>query len=66
MVHMPFNKIFGAVAVAAAMVGSLPAQAAYDGLVFSGDSLTDSGNNFIALRGATTPNAAITGNSFIP
>jgi outer membrane lipase/esterase len=62
-------------AVAAAAVASLPAQAAYDGLVIFGDSLSDSGNNFLAIGAAPppgtpippiTPNAAIADNGFIP
>ena len=59
-------------AVAAATVVSMPAQAGYHGLVIFGDSLSDSGNNFIALGPATapyppiTPNAAIADNGFIP
>ena len=59
-------------AVAAATVVSMPAQAGYHGLVIFGDSLSDSGNNYIALGPATapyppiTPNAAIADNGFIP
>jgi outer membrane lipase/esterase len=53
-------------AVAAAALASLPTHAAYGGLVIFGDSLSDSGNNYIALGGATTPNSEITSNTFIP
>jgi outer membrane lipase/esterase len=47
------------------LVFSTGAQAAYSSMFVFGDSLSDSGNNYIAL-GTTTPVAAITGNSFIP
>jgi len=62
-------------AVAGAALASLPAHAAYNGIVFFGDSLSDSGNNYIAIGAAPppgtpippiTPNAAITNNTFIP
>lgn len=66
------KRLLLATAVAAAAVASLPAQAAYNGIVFFGDSLSDSGNNFLALGPVTapqppiTPNGAITSNGFIP
>ena len=59
-------------AVAAATLVSLPAQASYSGLVIFGDSLSDSGNNFLALNpppnppANITPAAAITNNFFVP
>lgn len=61
-----------AAAVAVVSVAPLQAHAAYGGIVFFGDSLSDSGNNYLALGPVTapdppiTPNAAITSNSFIP
>jgi phospholipase/lecithinase/hemolysin len=70
-----FKRFFLAATVAAATVTSLPVHAAYGGLVIFGDSLSDSGNNFIAIGAAPppgtpippiTPNAAIANNSFIP
>ena len=48
------------------LVSAAGAQAAYSNLFVFGDSLSDSGNNFIALGGVTTPVADMTGNSFIP
>lgn len=59
-------------AVAAATLASLPAQAGYSGLVIFGDSLSDSGNNFLAANPPpnpptnVTPAAAITDNFFVP
>lgn len=53
-------------AVAAAAVASLPAHAAYGGLVIFGDSLSDSGNNALALAPGVTEASAITSNFFIP
>lgn len=66
MLSSSLKRFFLATAVAAAAVASLPAQAAYGGLVIFGDSLSDSGNNFIAQGGTTTPYADITSNFFIP
>lgn len=66
------KRLLLATAVAAAAVASLPAHAAYNGIVFFGDSLSDSGNNYLALGPVTapappiTPNGAITSNGFIP
>jgi len=59
-------------AVATAALASLPAQAGYSGLVIFGDSLSDSGNNFLALNPPPnpptniTPASAITSNTFVP
>jgi outer membrane lipase/esterase len=53
-------------AVAAATLASLPAQAGYQGLIIFGDSLSDSGNNALALAPNVTPAAGIVNNSFIP
>ncbi len=59
-------------AVAAAALASLPAQAGYGGLVVFGDSLSDSGNNFLAANPPPnpptniTPASAITSNFFVP
>ncbi len=64
--------LLAAAVAAAATVASLPAHAAYNGIVFFGDSLSDSGNNYFALGPVTapappiTPNGAITSNTFIP
>lgn len=60
------QQFFGAGAIALAALASLPAQAAYGGLVIFGDSLSDSGNNSKLLAPGTTPDAAITSNFFIP
>ncbi len=59
-----FKHLFGAIAFA--LAASLPAHAAYNGLVILGDSLSDSGNNYLASGAMTTPNSAIVDNSFIP
>ncbi|MEO7855323.1 MAG: SGNH/GDSL hydrolase family protein, partial [Rubrivivax sp.] len=63
-----FKPLVAASAVALAMLAALPAQAAFPfaGLVVFGDSLSDNGNNYIALAPGVTPAAAITSNSFIP
>ncbi len=63
-----FNPVVAAAAVSLALMTSLPAQAAapFGGLVVFGDSLSDSGNNYLALSPGVTPAAAITSNSFIP
>jgi outer membrane lipase/esterase len=59
-------------AVAAAGLVALPAHAGYSGLVVFGDSLSDSGNNFLALNPPPnpptniTPAAAIVSNAFVP
>ncbi len=75
MLSSSLKRFLLTTAVAAAALASLPAQAAYGGLVIFGDSLSDSGNNFIAISAAPppgtpippiTPNAAIANNSFIP
>lgn len=55
-----------AACVLALAAGAAPGPSPYAGLVIFGDSLSDSGNNLIALGGNTTPNSAITDNSFIP
>lgn len=69
------KRILYAAALATATLASLPAQAAYGGLVVFGDSLSDSGNNYLALSATKppgvpqppiTPNVAIADNSFIP
>jgi len=51
---------------AIALACSAGAQAAYSNLFVFGDSLSDSGNNYLLLGGVTTPVSDITGNSFIP
>jgi outer membrane lipase/esterase len=66
MNSISLKRLFCAAAVAAATLSALPVQASYNGLVIFGDSLSDSGNNFIALGGSTTPDAAITSNFFVP
>lgn len=59
-------------AIAAAALATLPAQASYSGLVIFGDSLSDSGNNFLALNPPPnpptniTPATAITTNGYVP
>jgi len=69
---MPLSSLKRFMLVAAATVASLPAQAGYDGLIIFGDSLSDSGNNYIAMGPLTAPNppitpsAAIANNGFIP
>jgi outer membrane lipase/esterase len=66
------KRLILASAATAATVCSIPALAAYTGLVIFGDSLSDSGNNFLAISSQIapavpiTPNAAITSNGFIP
>ena len=62
---MSFKRLFCAAAVAAASLGTLPAQAGYSGVVVFGDSLSDSGNNYLALGPQTAPNPPITPNSDI-
>jgi outer membrane lipase/esterase len=53
-------------ATAIACLSGSAGAAAYSNLYIFGDSLSDVGNNFIALGGATTPQSAITGNNFVP
>jgi outer membrane lipase/esterase len=60
------KRLFIAAAATAAAVCSLPALAAYNGLVIFGDSLSDSGNNALALAPNVTPNGDITSNGFVP
>lgn len=75
MLSSSLKRFLLGTAVAAAAAASLPAHAAYSGLVIFGDSLSDSGNNYVAISSAPppgtpippiTPNAAIANNGFIP
>lgn len=72
MFSASFKRFTLVTALAAAAIASMPAQAAYSGLIVFGDSLSDSGNNYIALGPATapfppiTPNTDITSNGFVP
>lgn len=61
-----FGRLLSAAAlVAAAALVSVPAQAGpYSSLVVFGDSLSDSGNNYLA--GLYAPAQVVTGNSYIP
>ncbi|MEO6032485.1 MAG: hypothetical protein ABIP61_11385, partial [Burkholderiaceae bacterium] len=60
-----FSGLLAAGALALATFVSMPAQAGpYSGLFVFGDSLSDSGNNFLA--GLYDPTQTITGNSYVP
>jgi outer membrane lipase/esterase len=65
MQTLSFKTLFASGTVALALLSGVPA-AAFDGLVILGDSLSDSGNNYLALNLQTTPNSAITSNGYIP
>lgn len=65
MRHSFLGRILPAFTLAAAAFTTLPAVAGpYDSMVVFGDSLSDSGNNAIALGGSQAQ--IITGNSYIP
>lgn len=53
-------------ALAVGLIVSTAASAQYSQLYVFGDSLSDVGNNYAALGGASTPASAIGGNDFIP
>lgn len=55
MLSSSLKRLFVAATVVAATVASLPAQAAYSGITFFGDSLSDTGNVAIATGGAIPP-----------
>lgn len=60
-----FRRFVSAAAFAAAAVAGVPAQAgSFGGLFVFGDSLSDSGNNFLA--GLYDPAQVVTGNSYVP
>jgi outer membrane lipase/esterase len=60
-----FGKALPAFALAAVALASFPAAASpYTSMVVFGDSLSDSGNDALALGGSTTQ--TITGNTYIP
>jgi outer membrane lipase/esterase len=60
-----FGKALPAFALAAAALASFPAKASpYSSMVIFGDSLSDTGNDAIALGGSTAQN--ITGNTYVP
>ena len=51
MLSSSLKRLFVAATVVAATVASLPAQAAYSGITIFGDSLSDTGNVFLATGG---------------
>ncbi len=55
MLRTPFKKSAGTIAIAAAMAASLPAQAAFSGVTIFGDSLSDTGNVFLATSTTVPP-----------
>jgi outer membrane lipase/esterase len=60
-----FSRLLPLVAVTAFSLVTLPASASvYDQLVVFGDSLSDSGNNTIAI--GSNPGQVITGNTYVP
>jgi outer membrane lipase/esterase len=61
-------KRLSALWLALALVGvhGVGGAAAYSDLYIFGDSLSDAGNNFAAFGGTSIPQAAITGNTFVP
>ena len=60
-----FSKFLPLVAIAAFSLTAQPSSASvYDQLVVFGDSLSDSGNNTIAI--GSNPNQTITGNTYVP
>lgn len=61
-----FRRVFAVVALAAATLASVPAQAGpFSALYVFGDSLSDDGNN-AAAAGLYDPAQVVTGNSYVP